>query len=527
MWYKEAYYEIISPEKDELLSMSEKLDKKINNNSPLQKSIDKINKKIKESKTWIERDILEEQINELEKINEFYTNSLKKNITKNTKNKIFSLINDLDEQINLKENIINDDYQKLKQIINTEENKLKDTIDIISANTIRDTVENNINILWIKESITSEKYQEFFDIATVTYIDFLEKITQKKLTKAEENWIINNDWLYLDKEELQIFIWELFNKVKEKEIDFDFQIKLKKWEYEKTFLVNLKEYKDILDKKNKNEEIKEKIRSEKIKEKLKTKKFEDNMDNLSTKERMDYIEKILDNEEFQPFLLWVINKIEWKTIYLQNNKKIRLTKDYIEKNYDDLSKNLKSLILLIIEIESNWYSKAQNPISSAEWLWQWLSWNWRMSTEYMYNKKWYTKKLKNRKTEWVRNVWLTSSFETTLRNIKNSYPDKLLENLDFIPDKFNKKLKLRPIDLDLREQIKLLILDLWSNPKKVRNWTWNLIWIKDYLWTAILWNKWAASEIYKIFHHTSPDKNTLDRINEIIWKYDDSLDKVS
>jgi hypothetical protein len=31
--------------------MSEKLDKKIDNNSPLQKSIDKINKKINESRT--------------------------------------------------------------------------------------------------------------------------------------------------------------------------------------------------------------------------------------------------------------------------------------------------------------------------------------------------------------------------------------------------------------------------------------------------------------------------------------------
>jgi hypothetical protein len=241
---------------------------------------------------------------------------------------------------------------------------------------------------------------------------------------------------------------------------------------------------------------------------------------------MKYIEKILNEKEFTPYLISVINKMEWKTIYLQKDKQVKLDKQYIEENKEKLLNNFKSLILFIIEMESNGYSKAQNPDSTAEWLWQWLSWNGEFATEYMYNKKWYSRKMKWKKYSSERNTWHTSSFETTLRNIRRKYPDKLIKELSFIPNRFNKKINLRPINLTLRSQIKLLILDLWSNTKKIRNSVWNLLWIQDYLWTVILWNKWATKEIYKIFHHTRPDRKTLNRIKRIIWKYENNLNKI-
>lgn len=251
------------------------------------------------------------------------------------------------------------------------------------------------------------------------------------------------------------------------------------------------------------------------------------MKNLSTKERMEYISKLVELKEFDDYFSAVIEKLEWKTIYLQNNKKVKITKKYIKENRKTLTENLKKIILLIIEIESNWYYKAKNKVSSAEWLWQWLTWNWKFSNEYMYNWKWYNQIKKWKKYSSKRTVWLTSSFWTTLKNIRNNYPDDLLDNLWFIPNSFNKKVDFSPRSLNLREQIKLLVLDLWSNGKKVKNRLWNGVWIEDYLWTALLWNKWATKEIYKIFHHTDPDKNTLDRIDSIISKYDQNLDKVS
>jgi hypothetical protein len=46
-----AYFEIIAPEKQELFNDAEIVDKKINNNSYLQKSIDKLKSKIQTSQT--------------------------------------------------------------------------------------------------------------------------------------------------------------------------------------------------------------------------------------------------------------------------------------------------------------------------------------------------------------------------------------------------------------------------------------------------------------------------------------------
>jgi hypothetical protein len=56
------------------------------------------------------------------------------------------LISGISSQINLERNRISDDSNKLESIIKTENEKLEDTLDIISANTIRDTVENSIDI---------------------------------------------------------------------------------------------------------------------------------------------------------------------------------------------------------------------------------------------------------------------------------------------------------------------------------------------------------------------------------------------
>lgn len=526
---KSAYKAFNAPEPEELFNHAQNLDEQINIESPLQKAITKLSLKIEWAETAEERYILEEQLNQINEINKLYQKSKNKYLTNQTKLNIKSLLNWIELQINSKKNIINDDLLSLEKIIKNEENKLEDTLDIISANTIRDTIENNMNIAWIKESVPNESYQVFFDLVTITYIDFLENKIKRQINTKEGNILIKNEWLYLSKDEAKVFIWNLLSNINNSEfnIDFDFSLNLKKWNYKQTVTVNLNDYKNVLVRNQKNEEIVQKLKKYREEEEIRTRLFEENMRDLSSKERMDYIEKLIDNEEFRPYLLSVIKIMEWKTIYLQKNKQVKLSKAYINENSDKLIKNLKTLILLIIEIESEWFSKAQNPISSAEWLWQWLSLNGRISTEYMYNKKWYSKEKKWIKPTKVRRIRLTSSFETTLRNVKRSYPDQLLKELDFIPNKFNKKINLRPIDLTLRQQIKLLILDLWSNTKKVRNWAWNLLWIKDYLWTVILWNKWATKEIYKIFHHTKPDKLTLERIDNIISKYSDNLNKKS
>jgi len=522
-----ALYELRATEKDALLDESQNLDKDIPENSLLQRSVNKLNKQIEKSTTWKERFFLEKQLLELKKINELYKKTDIEKFTNTTRLQIKELITWITEQINFDKNNIDDDYLLLKKIIKTENNKLKDTLDIISPNTIRDVIENNIDIKGIRESIPNEEYQIFFDILTKNYINFLENNLNRKLNKKEEEYLVKNEWLYLNKKEAQEFIIQLINNLKNINLNFEISINLNKWKYKQTVTINIEKYKKSLEE---NERIKQEnthIQILKEQEKNRVKHFEENMKWLSTKERMNYIENIMDYEEFRPYFMSVINKMQWKTIYLNKNKQVKLSEDYINEHSEELLSNLKTLISLIIEIESNWFSKAQNPISSAEWLWQWLSWNWRMTTEYMYNKKWSSKLKYNETPSAKRKVWLTSSFETTLKNIKRKYPEELLKQLDFIPNKFNKKINITPMDLNLREQIKLLILDLGSNWKQVKNSSWNFIWIKDYLWTAILWNKWAIKEIYKIFHHTRPNKNTIKRLNDIMNKYKNKLVEIN
>jgi len=146
----------------------------------------------------------------------------------------------------------------------------------------------------------------------------------------------------------------------------------------------------------------------------------------------------------------------------------------------------------------------------------------------MYNRKWYSKRIKWKKPSKIRKIWKTSSFQTSLRNIRNNYPKNILKKLGFnIPYKFNKDNYLLPSQLNLEQQLKLLILDIGTNTKKVKNWNWNLVWIKGFLWTALLWNKWAIKKIYEIFHHTKPDRKTKERIKKIIPKYYNKLIQVT
>jgi hypothetical protein len=36
------------------------------------------------------------------------------------------------------------------------------------------------------------------------------------------------------------------------------------------------------------------------------------------------------------------------------------------------------------------------------------------------------------------------------------------------------------------------------------------------MWLVILWNIWWTEKIYEIFHHTSPDSNTLELIKRSV-----------
>lgn len=380
--FTSAWYELIAPEKDALLNDSKKLDKEIKENSPLQKSINKIIK-LQKSNSWEERYKLNEQLNELKNINKLYENSKQNNITINTKKEIKSLLIWIEQQINLKADILNDDYESIDKIIKWEKDRFDDTIDIISPNTIRDNVEKYIDISWIRESLPIKQYQDFFDIASVTYINILEKIYKKKLSNIEEKALIQNDWLYLNQKESKEFISQLLKNISNKNlyINFYFSIKLKKWNYEEIKTINLQKRQNKLD----NEK---KILEYQKEEKQRQKDIIKNKELYIVNEALNLIIKyewFIKNPKWDrthysrgywtkaPWKYWTITRLKAKNEL--KNKVIKIKK-FIEKSFPNINTNQK--IALISFFYNNWtWSKwksnliwrLKNLNKEVEWVW--------------------------------------------------------------------------------------------------------------------------------------------------------------
>ena len=217
---------------------------------------------------------------------------------------------------------------------------------------------------------------------------------------------------------------------------------------------------------------------------------------LSPQERMKKVKEFLENN---PQLLdMVINQLKWTTSYWIN-KKITFTKEYIQKNKHTLRKNLTELILFILFLESK-----ANPIvrnqqwSSALGLGQWLT------------------------TNWWKDKWDTSSFQTSLNRIWKSYTQNVSQFIKWFPahkvDKYYTKL---PIEFSWKDQIKILLLELGTDKKIVvkRKWKKQVKTLKEFLWLALTGNDWAKQKIYELFHHTKPNKKTKKAIRIATTKF--------
>ncbi len=380
---KSAWYELMAPEKQELLNDVKKLEKNINNIPTLQKSIDNLIEKINISKTWKERYILEEQLEELQKLNTLYKKYKNENFTNNTKKEIKILLNWISSKINLKENKLEYDSLKLANIIANEEDKLEDTLDIISPNTIRDTVEKYIDIKWELESKSKEKYQRFFDIATITYIDLLEKLNNKniKFNKKQIDFLSKNKWLYLDWNSIHIYIKELIKKLNNANLDFEFKIQLNKVEYNKVYNVNLEKYKKNIEKNKKIKLAKEKeIEEKKILEEKEKNYVLDEATNLII--RHEWFSKISKWDKKQ-YSWWYWTKAPWKGLIINKLKakielknKILKTKQYVEKYFPNITKD--QTVALISFFFNTWTSskwkenliwRLKNMNKHVKWIW--------------------------------------------------------------------------------------------------------------------------------------------------------------
>jgi len=384
MWIKNkienAFYELIAPEKQELINDSNLLDKKIDNSSPLQEAINNLKNKIKFSQTWKQREILEKQLKELEDLYNLYLQYKSVKITKKTQNKINQLFKDINKQISLKQNNINDDYEKIEKLINTEKERLKDTIDIFSYNTIRDMVEDNIDIIWTYESLPIQKYQDFFDIVTITYIDFLEEKLNRKLTKQDEEFLIKNKWFFLDKNETIDFIKRLIKNLNKKYINLEFFINLNKnWKQIKSKVI-LKKFLNLnINTKNKiksNLKIKSNINKKEYFSEKTINNFKKYFWNLEIKSRKD-----INNMDFIKKLYWAIDRGE---ITIEDYKKILEYWYYLAFKKEIESPNWKKWLQNILKYEQKWRNIFKNNlkwiISSNKaknlFLLSWIESNW-------------------------------------------------------------------------------------------------------------------------------------------------------
>jgi len=239
-------------------------------------------------------------------------------------------------------------------------------------------------------------------------------------------------------------------------------------------------------------------------------------------------------------------KLIWNALvseYLNNKKIVRsqkewwniiISKKFIEKNKEKILSNLNAFCQLFVEIESdNWNPKKWNKNwSSASWLYQFLTNDWKSSIEYFDKKTKTWKRKSNHKKneqEWKkREVRNTSSYETalnkipgfikTLKKSKTDYSKEIniLSNLFKKATWYNeiklirKKLpsNLSVYDLGSLEQTMLFFVNSFKSTKIIHS-----NGIKIYMWLVILWNTWWTKELYKIFHHSKPDKQTLQLID--------------
>jgi len=349
-----------------------------------------------------------------------------------------------------------------------------------NENTIRISFENNNKKFVL---FTAEKQLYQVSVPLSFYKKYISNIWEKIYSLLNVKKLLKSDI-------------EIYKKYME---SIKKKIKIKKQKVEK-------KYKQENNRESKNTKKNQKTSWENLENKHKEKQSQKEISNtklakLDTHERLKIIEKYLDSPEMNKYYNMLFNQLVWKKVYLVDEKTnktkiIAFTENFIKKNKTELVNNLKSILLMVINIESDWDPLAKNKKwSSARWLWQWLIWNWR----YKKNKEW-------------KIYYATSSWETTLNNIWKNYPEKITNFISWFPEKkITKPFKIKPQNIHWHDQVKILTLSLiWKND--------------EILMASLLWNQWWLTELYKLYH-TNPKKDTIERIKKISPKYISTLNQ--
>lgn len=176
--------------------------------------------------------------------------------------------------------------------------------------------------------------------------------------------------------------------------------------------------------------------------------------------------------------------------YVRNNLKL----DDSVVSDEEILANIHTFIITFLHIESSWRNIANVAwVSSAKWYYQFLTDNGEK------DEKW------NR---------LGSSFQTAVKRTKRNLDDNKFAEL-FGDINLHKPTNADPRDLSAETQTLLFLNDIIENGKKI-----NGNWVDEFMKLILKEsNVWALWKIYKVLHHTNPDKATKEVFTKVKNNY--------
>ncbi|PIE85250.1 hypothetical protein CSA08_03275 [Candidatus Gracilibacteria bacterium] len=518
---EDAFYEVASDTEKELYEKVKELSKI--NDRFFDESINILIKQIKNSPSGKQRDLLENQINELKKINKLYKEFKKVKMTRKTNTELSSLFNEVLTEIRDFREIENE-REEIEEKFEKEKEKLKDKV---IDGSYRDLVEKSIDIkvLYLESINETKQIEDFYNLFTIEYINLLDKKGKGKDFPDESNF---NDGLNLSEPDLIYIVNIVIKKLDliNKQPDFneiEFRIN------GGTKIISI----DEIINKEKEENNKEKLKTEIIKDyfslidlfkKNDFKGLYSGINNSLSKDGKDSIElfrkktisfsreevftllkdaykKDSGNKEnlflLVPFLeIYGLGKETLKTLdyglenYIlggivtlpdekRKYKKIKFTKEFIEKNKNTMLENLKVFFSYLMVIETSGGRLDMESSAGAKGVVQFMD-------GYKNGKK-----IKN--GQW--------SFKTALNRAKNFW-GKDKPNYISEAEKWGGRIKVDEFGPDKQ-------LSIWISDAIMREKT-----KPELLMGILLGNVWSAKEYYKKKHNTEKGKEVSDVVKK-------------
>lgn len=454
---------------------------------------------------------------QIQKQNEKSLKRLKATIEKEIPNHFTESFKEKIENIHLKINQTLEKWgslqpikEELRKTIDAELDRLNDNLLDIADTSVRDFVEKHVDVIGVFESVyASDEIEDFFELFTIEYINFLEERNLTIDTKA------NN--LNLSKFELRDILKRL-NKIINIDKDIKFTIQDDSWapfEINKSFVLN-----------NMNIGIIERSWTINIK---KSKEWSEKVNIVKHTKNMAEVKEIIETDNMRNLLSDLIDfRLLNRRVHVKNNSKVEIKEGIPEDDRKIMIDNLINFFLFVIDVESDWRSLVKNT--------QWSTWAWLAQILSTWVCKDWTLQSDWKCKDWER---LTSAMETYLNRLillSNKFKNKKSYSYikDLIPNsRINYKSDKKFTDYNAEDQIKILIastfaywkLERKNNPSEKNS-------IKNDAYTHLvliaLWNAWSMQKIYTGFHHTKPEvikKDDETDFEKFIQKHKPTLTK--